>query len=140
MSDPIFSVPGLMEIQSPISDSIPPITRLPGYSRANSQWGGIDVVGPYREEGSEDPPAESAVRALMILSINSDLSCPSYVLDSEEDEIHGDITITDADDWSFSVPAQALPLRAGLWYWSFRVVDSAGATREIDAGRLMVRP
>lgn len=95
-------------------------------------------MGPYRV--ADAAPTLEAARAFMLLSLNSDMSCPFYTLDSEDHEESGDITITDSVNWLFSVPPQPLPLRAGLWYWSFRVVDTAGVTTEIDTGRLMVRP
>lgn len=130
-----FTIPGLMEIQSPLSDAVPLIHRLPSYSRANSQWGGIAVVGPYFQN---EPTV--ATRALMEMSLNSDMTLPFYTLDSVSSEPRGEIDIINSVSWQFSVPPQPLPLRAGLWYWTFKVETFGGAIFQVDSGRLLVRP
>ncbi len=76
----------------------------------------------------------------MLFSLNSDMSCPFFILDSEEVLNRGTVEISDAEDWEFSVPPQALLLRAGLWYWSFRVTAADESVTEIDVGIILVKP
>lgn len=44
------------------------------------------------------------------------------------------LVIDDAATWQMHVPAQILPLRAGVWYWDLETTDENGVVRTYVGG------
>ena len=132
-----FSIPGLMDLQTPASDRLPTITKLAAHSVVDTLWVGIPTIGPITENG--DPMGSPAASARMEFSRSADGSCPQYTLSTTPAIGVGTIIIEGAPtNWLFSVPAQTLPLPVGVWYWTFRVADTNTAVRLIYRGTIIV--
>jgi hypothetical protein len=54
----------------------------------------------------------------------------------------GQITITDAGAWAFTIPKQALALAPGKWFWSITCTNAAGdiKTRMIGTKEILKKP
>lgn len=139
MSDPIFAIPGLMEMQTPVSDGLTVYAELDPYSISDTLWAGIERVGPITMNGEPlDPPATYA--EMSFASAEAGVP-PAYTLNTEPSASNGTITIASdqASQW-FVVPAQELPLWTGLWYWIFRVRDADDKSITVSRGTIRVTP
>ena len=132
-----FSIPGLMDMQSPASDSLPVVLKLANHSASDSQWAGITSIGPVTEDG--DPMENAAASARVEFSPTSDGKYPLACLATTPEAGEGTIVIEGAaSNWLFAVPPQPLPLPPGLWYWTFSVTDIEDIRRLIYRGTLLV--
>lgn len=137
-SDYQFALPGLMALQTPISDTLTLVHSLDPHSVVNSLWQGIVTIGPIVT--SDATPLPDAVSAELEFSTDSDFEHIEYVLTTTPDGGQGNLTITDATTWLFEVPEQPLPLSPALWYWRFKVTDASEETQRIYRGTLLVTP
>ncbi len=137
MSNLQFSIPGLMDLQTPTSDGLPPVLKLANHSASDSEWVGISSIGPITEDG--DPMEVAAASARMEFAPTSDGKYPLFSLSTTLAEGDGTIVIEGASaNWLFTVPPQALPLPAGLWFWTFRVTDVNATARLIYRGTIII--
>ena len=137
MSNPSFSIPGLMEIQTPISDALPQFLHLSPHRASNTLWSGIASIGPVTVNGTSMP--YPAVNAWLEFFDRSTPDAPVCVLSNIAD-LDGDITIVEpASAWAFVVPEQPLPVAPGMWDWRFRVEDSAGSVTTIYDGDILIK-
>lgn len=135
---PNFAIPGLMDLSTPGSDAIQPWVPLANHDVNNTLWQGIPAVGPITINGSPIPVEAAA--AVMKFSAGADgkvLAAFKCTTDPEDGD--GAVTLVDAAAWTFSVPAQALGLPVGLWYWWFVVTDANGNTTPAYRGTLVVQ-
>jgi hypothetical protein len=134
-----FSIPGLMELQTPISDDLTSVLKLAPHSQRDSLWVGIDSIGPITEGGAA--MSDAAADARIEFSASSDGECARYILTTNPTETEGLINIVGTPaDWLFSIPSQSLPLPVGLWCWTFCVTDVVDTSRVIYKGTLLVTP
>lgn len=132
-----FSIPGLMELQTPGSDDLPLVIRLPNHSLSSSSWNGIVAIGPVTEDG--DPMESAADVAQIEFAPTSDGRYPLHKLSSAPETGEGTILIEgDPANWLFTIPKQPLPLPIGLWYWTFKVTTVAGDASVIYRGTIIV--
>lgn len=91
-------------------------------------WGGIPsiTVSPA--------PAYTAQTAIFGIKRNAADVNPLKQLTSTD----GDIVISDATNWIFSIPAQDLVLNAGSYVWQFRIIDSNGNVQTYIQGSMQV--
>lgn len=91
-------------------------------------WGGIPsiVISPA--------PSDPCSLAEMQFRINATSNTPSASLSSAD----ATITITDANNWEFTVPAQDLALKPGNYVWSFRTTDDQGVVQTYLQGAIAV--
>ena len=129
-----FPFPGVLELQTPVSDALSRRTKLTNHKKSNSLWEGVGL-GPYRD-GLEYMP-EAAASARMIFSNKSDGVCTKLVLSSVDGKVH---IIGSPDNWLFGVVPQNLPLDVGMWFWTFEVVDVVGNNTQVANGTLLVVP
>lgn len=136
MSDFNFSIPGLMEMQSPISDSLPPIIPLTPHSASDTLWYGIQSIGPVTVDGMPFT-APAAVAELVFSRI-----APFYDRDQPLvlSSVTGAVSIDGAAAWLFSVPPQPLPLAVGTWRWTFSVTDTEGVTKKLYEDDILITP
>lgn len=52
----------------------------------------------------------------------------------------GEVTITDAANWEFAIPAQSLDLPASQYVWQFETTDTAGTVQTYLEGSMTVYP
>ena len=93
-------------------------------------WGGIpvitlDPVPNYSVSSARMPFRESGFEGAPVVTLTS---------------AAGGITINNASTWSFTMPAQALPLPAGTYDWQFQTTDSQGSTQTYLQGTITVEP
>ena len=91
-------------------------------------WGGIPSIT------ISSAPAYTAQSAIFGIKVNLASVNPIRQLTSEA----GEITISDATNWIFAIPAQTLVLPAGSYVWQFRVTDSNGSIQTYIQGSLQV--
>lgn len=132
-----FSIPGLMDMQTPASDSLPVALKLANHSASDSRWAGIASIGPVTEAG--EPMDNAASYARIEFAPTSDGKYPLFCLATAPEAGEGSIIIEGAaSNWLFTVPAQPLPLPPGLWYWTLSVTDDEDIRRLIYRGTLLV--
>lgn len=131
-----FSIPGLMEMQTPVSDAAPKPLTLEPHNTANTNWVGVSEIGPFTRNGSAMPFPASRVRFVFYTRFG--YREPVWEIDSEPGA-DGDIVISDAATWFFSIPEQPLHLEPGLWEWELFVTDSRGVEEKIYDGTLVAR-
>ena len=129
-----FAIPGLQEIQSPVSDGLNHPINLPPHFVGNTEWIGIDSIGPIRDGTDPMPSPLAAVR--MEFYRRQDVFCkdPELVLSSTESQI----SIDDAEAWLLTVPKQELPLEPGFWEWSMFFVDADERELKLYDGSIIV--
>ncbi len=96
-------------------------------------WPGIPSIS-ITVSGS--PPAANVSSVKMEFRTNAESSDTLLELTSAA----GDILITSAANWTFSVPAQDLDLPAGTYTWGFRTTDVNGVKQTYLAGTQLVTP
>ncbi len=132
MPETNFSIPGLMELQSPASDSLEKYVFLEPHDSNNTNWIGIASIGPIQFNG--EPPTYQAVTVVM--HFTNRFSDETLTLSSADAKI----TIESAVTWEFVVPEQPLPLAPGMWDWTIKVTDTRGVDLKLYAGQLIVKP
>ena len=85
---------------------------------------GITAIGPITINGSR-PNAPCQYARLQFYDADGALG---YELNSEPAPGQGLLVIDDAVNYSFTRPAQALPLPEGTWLWSFQTFTTADHT------------
>ncbi len=132
-----FSIPGLMPIDSPVTEVTPQFLSLEPHNHSDTDWIGISSIGPMTING--ETPAVAAERILMefIPQLYPEREC--VVFDSEPDA-DGTITIEDGETWQFAIPAQPLPLFPGLWDWVIRVVTEEDKSVQLYKGQILILP
>lgn len=126
-----------MQLQSPGSEALPLVNRLPAHSLGNSLWAGVELIGPVTEAG--EPMPGEVVSARMEFAPTSDGRYPLHALSSTPLAGEGSVTIVGAPgDWTFSIPPQPLPLPIGLWFMTLRVTTDDGAAQVIYRGTIIV--
>lgn len=129
-----FAIPGLMEMQSPVSDALPPFVSLPPHSASTTNWDGIESIGPVTNDGSSMAfAAASVVMEFARVHLTDDVT-PEHTITSEG----GGIVINDAAAWLFEVPPQPLPLTFGLWEWTIKITDTSGAVLRLYDGSIYI--
>lgn len=136
MSDFNFTIPGLMAMQSPVSDSLPAVSALAPHHMANSPWQGIELIGPVTL--NEEPMPSAAVSAVMEFCRTSDFY-PDEVIELLT-SADGHIVITDAAAWTFEIPDQPLELESGMWYWRVIVTAADDSKLVVYSGTIILRP
>jgi hypothetical protein len=131
-----FAIPGLMELQTPVSNSIPQRLSLEPHNSQNTNWIGISEIGPFTRNG--DPMPFPAARVIFTLYTRFGVKEPVWEIDSEAGA-DGLAVIEDAAAWFFNIPEQPLMLEPGLWEWDFAVTDSRGIKEKIYEGVLLIR-
>lgn len=76
---------------------------------------GYRQFGPISIDGS--PPAAPCLYCRM--QFRDKKGNLGFELNNDPGPTQGTIDIDDAANYSFSIPDQALPLAAGVWYWDF---------------------
>lgn len=136
MSDIQFAIPGLMEMQSPISDMLPLYFALESHSAANSLWRGIPTVGPITlGDAGPLPTATVAVLRFYRESPFYDRE-PALELTSPTAVVIGDAT----DAWVFDIPPQPLPLAVGKWLFDLSVGYNVSDTVIVMRGHILITP
>ena len=125
-----------MDIQSPVSGSLRPVSSLAPHYLSGGPWQGIESIGPVTVNGS--PMPSSAVSVTMEFSRTADFCEDSILKTLTSDD--GEIIIQDAALWLFEVPDQPLVIAPGMWYWMVRVTAADGSVTVIYVGSLIVYP
>lgn len=131
MSDFLFAIPGLMEMQTPESDALPQTLKLTPHVYGTT-WKGIETIGPIRVNNS--PPGVLAKAEIHFMHSLSDVE-PQVVLSSTA----GKVTIVSASNWLIEVPDQILDLRPGVWWWRLVTTNTANVVRAFYQGSLLIR-
>ncbi len=79
-------------------------------------------------------PASALASVIMAFKVDPTATDPELELTSAD----GDITITNAATWTFSVPPQALDLAPGTWYWQIQTTSASGVVNTYLQGTLDV--
>jgi hypothetical protein len=131
-----FPFPGLMELQTPVSDGLSRKTKLNNHKKSDSLWEGVSL-GPYRD-GLEYMP-EAAVSARMVFSRKSDGALAVLSLTTDTKPGGNEVSIVgNQDNWLFLVSPQKLSLDAGMWFWTFVVTDQIGNDTQTASGTLLI--
>lgn len=93
-------------------------------------WGGIPALF-ITVNGT--PPASDATSCIFLIK-EKKYTPDELVRLTEADGI----TITSANLWQFAIAERNLDLKAGTYYWSFRVTDAASVVRTYLAGEFTV--
>jgi hypothetical protein len=106
---------------------------------AGDAWSGIPSIaiteGP--EGGPFAPPASDLTTVTMRFQ-KADGADDVVQLSSAT---AGQITITNANNWTFAIPAQVVPgLTTGRWNWNIRCTNAAGLPTTYLAGQINVLP
>ena len=131
-----FTIPGLMELVSPVSASLLPHVELPPHSASTTNWCGIEAIGPVIDDGYSMPYA--AARIVMEFG-RTRLTAgviPRHIITSD----NGGIIINDADAWLFEIPDQPLPLEFGMWEWTIKITDTDQAVIRLYDGTIYINP
>ena len=131
MSDFLFSIPGVMAMQTPESDSLPTTLKLTPHTYGTT-WKGIEVIGPIKVNGAA--PGTLAKAELHFMHSLSDQT-PEVVLSSAE----GSVIIQSAANWILEVPDQMLGLRPGVWWWRLVTTSTTNVVRPFYQGNLLIR-
>ena len=91
-------------------------------------WGGIPSITVT--------PAPSYTAVSAIFAIKRQPSDVQVV--KQLNSVDGEIVITDAANWIFTIPNQALALNAGTYVWQFRVTDSDGGIQTYLQGSMQI--
>lgn len=130
MSDFLFAIPGVMELQTPESDALPKTSKLTPHTYGTT-WKGIEAIGPITVNNAA--PGVLAKAEIHFLHSLSDTEA-ALVLSSTT----GAVTF-DANSWLIAVPDQALDLRPGVWWWRLLTTSTADVVRAFYQGSLLVR-
>ena len=95
------------------------------------QWGGIPS---FAITVNGVPPSSDCASAKMQFKVN-EFGEVSQELTSGAAEI----TISDANAWTFAIPAQTLDLNAGSYYWAFQTTAANGAVQTYLRGTMTVQ-
>jgi hypothetical protein len=134
MPEVSFAIPGLMEMQTPVSDNLPVFLALAPHKFTDALWVGIPTAGPVF--GVDDAPGIALVGVTMLFERESPFCNRDAPLELTVE--NSGVTITDAVAGMFSVPPQPLPLAPGTWRWSIRVATSSSDSTTIYEGNISV--
>jgi len=129
-----FAIPGLMEMQSPVSDALDKPDVLEPHDRNNTNWIGIASIGPMTINGERPPYAASVVTMEFWQPYSNE-----RVLFSSEPGGQGIIFIEDGDTWEFAIPEQPLNPTPGLWTWEIKVTNSQDNVTPLSRGQIIVK-
>jgi len=96
-----------------------------GSHRRGDKWPAWSIDGISDEQGGVVAPPCLFCRLQFRLKGRGTLG---YELSSAPAEDQGTISIDDPVLYVFSIPAQALPLAAGVWEWDFETFETDDAT------------
>lgn len=129
-----FAIPGLMEMQSPVSDALDKPEVLEPHDRNNTNWIGIASIGPMTIN-DESPPYPAAIVTMEFWQPYSN----ERLLFSSEPDGDGIIVIEDANTWEFAIPAQPLDPTPGLWNWEIKVTNSQDNVTPLSHGQIIIK-
>jgi hypothetical protein len=129
-----FSIPGLMEMQSPVSDALEEVVMLAPHDRNNTNWIGIASIGPTTIN-DEQPPYPAEVITMEFWQPYSNES----LLFSSDPGGDGIIIIEDDVTWEFSIPSQPLDPTPGLWNWEVKVKNSQDNVTPLSRGQIIIK-
>lgn len=107
--------------------------NLPAHTRGDT-WEGL-TIGPVLFNGAQPGSALASCR-LYFRSLKGKILI--HKLKTTPGDGEGQITINNAVTWSITVPAQALPMPEGQFYWDFETTDAAGFIRTLYCGVLTI--
>lgn len=120
-----------------MSNSIAPVNQvaLLPFVRGDL-WDGIAQLGPVTY--NDLPIPSPLARVDLHFRKAWDDKAPAYALSSQSAQGQGTITIVNATTWFCTVPAQALPLRPGVWKWDVQYTAQDGTVLTPVGGTLVV--
>jgi len=129
-----FAIPGLMEMQSPVSDALEEVVMLEPHDRNNTNWIGIASIGPITIN-DESPPYQATIVTMEFWQPYSN----ERLLFSSEPDCDGIIVIEDGDTWEFAIPEQPLDPTPGLWNWEIKVTNSQDNVTPLSRGQIIIK-
>lgn len=134
-----FALPGLMPIDSPKWDVTPPFIALSSHRASDSEWVGIETIGPVTINGETPVTAAARIVLEFIPLFRAERDC--VIFDTEEGA-DGIVEFESGGEalWHATVPNQPLPLTPGNWSWRIRFIDTADKSWELYRGIISVLP